>query len=184
MITCKLLFKKAGFKFTVERKASFGSGKNIEIGLNSGLGRKCSLPSSLIIGNDVMMGPDVIILGQNHNFSNTDEPMRLQGYIKHSKNTLIIEDDVWIGQRAIITASVKKIGKGSIIGAGAGACCGGIGVALISIFGAVGGVATSVLTNFEIPLRAASIVILVFTYFMIVRDLNKECKVQFDKFRD
>ena len=59
-----------------------------------------------------------------------------------------------------------------------------IGIALISIFGAVGGVATSILTNFEIPLRILSIAILVFTYFMIVKDLNRECKVKFDKFRD
>ncbi|MEJ2260250.1 MAG: hypothetical protein P8X83_01125 [Nitrosopumilaceae archaeon] len=86
-----------------------------------------------------------------------------------------------------LQASTKKLRTGllgSIIGAGAGACCGGIGVALISIFGAVGGVATSILTNFEIPLRIASIAILVFTYFMIVRDLNKECKVKLDRFRD
>ena len=86
-----------------------------------------------------------------------------------------------------LQASTKKLRSGllgSIIGAGAGACCGGIGVALISIFGAVGGVATSVLTNFELPLQITSIGILVFTYFMIVRDLNRECKVKFDKFRD
>jgi hypothetical protein len=86
-----------------------------------------------------------------------------------------------------LQASTKKLRSGllgSFIGAGAGACCGGIGVALISIFGAVGGVATSVLTNFEVPLRVASIAILVFTYFMIVRDLNKECKVEFDKFKN
>lgn len=82
-----------------------------------------------------------------------------------------------------LQASTKKLRTGvlgSIIGAGAGACCGGIGIALISIFGAVGGVATSVLTNFEIPLKITSIVILVFTYFMIVKDLNKECKVNFE----
>lgn len=86
-----------------------------------------------------------------------------------------------------LQASTKKLRSGllgSIIGAGAGACCGGIGVALISIFGAVGGVATSVLTNFELPLQITSIAILVFTYFMIVRDLNRECKVKFDKFKD
>ena len=86
-----------------------------------------------------------------------------------------------------LQASTKKLRTGvlgSIIGVGAGACCGGIGIALISIFGAVGGIATSVLTNFEIPLRIISIAILVFTYFMIVRDLNKECKVKFNKFRN
>ena len=84
-----------------------------------------------------------------------------------------------------LQASTKKLRTGlvgSIVGAGAGACCGGIGIALISIFGAVGGVATSVLINFEIPLRVISIAILVFTYFMIIKDLNRECKVKFDKF--
>ena len=86
-----------------------------------------------------------------------------------------------------LQASTKKLRTGllgSIVGAGAGACCGGIGIALISIFGAVGGVATSVLTNFEIPLRITSIAILAFTYFMIIKDLNRECKVKFDKFSE
>ena len=64
------------------------------------------------------------------------------------------------------------------------AYCGEIGIALISIFGAVRDIATSVLTNFGITLRIISIAILVFTYFMIIRDLNRECKVKFDKFRD
>ena len=82
-----------------------------------------------------------------------------------------------------LQSSTKKLRTGllgSIIGAGAGACCGGIGIALISIFGAVGGAATSILTNFEIPLRVASVGILGFTYYMIVRDLNRECKVNFE----
>lgn len=85
-----------------------------------------------------------------------------------------------------LQASTKKLRTGilgSLIGAGAGACCGGIGIALISIFGVVGGAATTFLTNFEIPLRSLSIGILVFTYFMIVRDLNRECKVKFEKFK-
>ena len=85
-----------------------------------------------------------------------------------------------------LQASTKKLRTGilgSVIGAGAGACCGGIGIALISIFGAVGGAATTVLTNFEIPIRILSVGILLFTYFMIVKDLNRECKVNFDKFK-
>ena len=82
-----------------------------------------------------------------------------------------------------LKATTKKLRSGllgSFLGAGAGACCGEIGVALISIFGAVGSAATSLLTNLEIPLRVLSIGILVFTYFMIVRDLNRECKLDFD----
>ena len=42
---------------------------------------------------------------------------------------------------------------GSFFGAAAGACsCGPIGFAVISTFGAAGGVATSFLTNYEIPI--------------------------------
>ena len=58
----------------------------------------------------------------------------------------------------------KKMGGGifgSLIGAAAGACsCGPIGFAVISTFGAVGGVATAFLSNYEIPIRIAAIAIL------------------------
>ena len=81
----------------------------------------------------------------------------------------------------ILKSSKKKISSGfigSIIGATAGACsCGSIGFAVISVFGAVGGAATSFLTNYEIPLRLLSIAILVGTYFYTVRGLNAECKI-------
>ena len=82
-----------------------------------------------------------------------------------------------------LQASTKKLRSGllgSILGVGAGACCGGIGVALISVFGTIGIAATAFLTNLEIPLRLLSIGILVFTYLMIVKDLNRECKLNFD----
>jgi len=63
-----------------------------------------------------MMGPEVIILGQNHRFDDCEIPMRLQGYDKVPP--VRIEDDVWIGTRVIILPGVK-IEKGAIIGAGA-----------------------------------------------------------------
>jgi hypothetical protein len=82
-----------------------------------------------------------------------------------------------------LQASTKKLRSGllgSFLGAGAGACCGGVGIALISIFGAVGITATTFLTNLDIPIRLLSIGILVFTYLMIVKDLNRECNLNFD----
>ena len=85
----------------------------------------------------------------------------------------------------ILKSSNKKISSGfvgSIIGASAGACsCGSIGFAVISVFGAVGGAATSFLANYEIPLRLLSIAILVGTYFYMVRGLNAECKINFNQ---
>ena len=80
------------------------------------------------------------------------------------------------------SAAKKKMGGsvfGSIIGAAAGACsCGPIGFAVISTFGAVGGVATSFLTNYEIPLRLAAIGILVFVYYTTTKSLAVECKIK------
>lgn len=107
---------KSGENVNIEHMADFGTGKGIELGNNSGLGLKCRVRGPLIIGRDVMMGPDVIILNGGHNFQKTDIPMRLQG--EKQQIQTIIGDDVWIGTRAIIMPGVK-IGKGVIVGAGA-----------------------------------------------------------------
>lgn len=75
----------------------------------------------------------------------------------------------------------KKLGGGifgSLIGAAAGACsCGPIGFAVISTFGAAGGVATAFLTNYEIPIRLAAIGILGITYYTTAKSLSVECKI-------
>ncbi len=82
----------------------------------------------------------------------------------------------------LMRLSVKKSGSvvfGSIIGASAGACgCGSIGFAIISAFGTAGATATAFLTNYEIPLRLVSIGILLYTYYVMVKGLNSECKIQ------
>jgi hypothetical protein len=67
---------------------------------------------------------------------------------------------------------------GSFIGAAAGACsCGPIGLAVISTFGSIGGVATSFLSNYEIPIRIGAIALLAITYYTTVRSLKIECKL-------
>ncbi len=68
---------------------------------------------------------------------------------------------------------------GSLIGAAAGACsCGPIGFAVISTFGAAGGVATAFLSNYEIPIRLVAIGILGFTYYVTTKSLAVECKIK------
>lgn len=68
------------------------------------------------IGKHVMMGPEVLIYTQNHDFSRTDIPMDQQGWSK--ERPVVIEDDVWIGSRVTILPGVI-IGRGSIVGASA-----------------------------------------------------------------
>lgn len=115
-IVGKRCLDKAGQNVNIEHMADFGTGIGMEIGNNSGLGINCRVRGPLKIGNDVMMGPDVVILSGGHVFDRTDIPMRLQGGKK--SQTTIIGDDVWIGTRSIIMPGVK-IGRGVIIGSGA-----------------------------------------------------------------
>jgi maltose O-acetyltransferase len=111
---CKGIFKKSGANINIENGAFFGSGKEIEIGENSGLGLNCRVMGPLEIGKDVMMGPDVLIYTENHGIDRTDIPMIKQ---KGDKKKVIIQDDVWIGARVIILPGVT-VHKGSILAAG------------------------------------------------------------------
>lgn len=116
-IFCRVLFQKAGKKSTMERRAYFGNGKNISIGVSSALGMNFRCHNvRLEIGNFVIMGEDVLILGGRHNFDVTDIPVSLQG--SAGKTGLHIGNDVWIGARTIILPGCNHIGNGTIIGAG------------------------------------------------------------------
>ena len=77
--------------------------------------------------------------------------------------------------------NTKKMGGsliGTIIGASAGACsCGPIGVSVITSFGTAGSIASSFLTNYEIPLRLLSIGILILVLLTTMKSLSVECKI-------
>ena len=90
-------------------------GGGVSIGFGSGLGVNCLVHGPLIIGEKVMMGPDVVILTHTHNIDRTDIPMGDQG---SRVAKVIIGNDVWIGMRSIIMPGVR-IGNGAVIGAGA-----------------------------------------------------------------
>jgi len=115
-MACRRLFRSCGQGVNVERGAYFDSGWELEIGHNSGLGINCDVPFDLKIGDDVMMGPDVFIVGNNHRFDDLNIPMRLQG--NQESRPVRVGDDVWIGAKVIILPGLT-IGKGAIIGAGA-----------------------------------------------------------------
>jgi maltose O-acetyltransferase len=115
-MACKRLFRACGQRVNVEQGADFYTGWEIEIGDHSTLGIGCMVPYDLKVGRDVMMGPHVIIVGDSHQFDSRELPMRLQGFRRYPP--VRIEDDVWIGARAIILPGLT-IGQGAIIGAGA-----------------------------------------------------------------
>ena len=83
--------------------------------------------------------------------------------------------------RVRLVKKVRKIGNsitGTIIGASAGACsCGPIGFSIITTFGTTGSIASSFLTNYEIPLRLISIAILVLVLWTTLKSVSRECKI-------
>lgn len=111
---CKGLFKSCGRGVAIEPNAHIPFHK-VEIGNNSGIGPNAIL-GAVKMGDNIMMGPDVIILSNNHVFESRLSPMFLQG--KTEDNPVVIGDDVWIGARVIIMPGVY-IGRGAIVGAGA-----------------------------------------------------------------
>jgi len=74
----------------------------------------CHFLGEITIGNNVMIGPKVIIWARDHKYDNRIIPMNKQG---HNAQKIVIEDDVWIGAGVIILKGVT-VGRGSVIGAG------------------------------------------------------------------
>ena len=110
----KRIASKFGKNVNIERNAVFSPG--LKIGDNSGVGINCEVYGAVTIGDNVMMGPEVVIYTSGHRFDRTDIPMREQGSTEPRE--VIIGNDVWIGRRAMIMPGVT-IGDGCVIGAGA-----------------------------------------------------------------
>lgn len=117
------LFGSYGKNFRFDPAGDYTYG-TIHVGDDVHLGMRPTLNasrSSIRIGNKVMFGPEVTIRGGNHRtdlvgrfmFDITDAEKR-----REDDRGVVIEDDVWIGTRAVIVHGVT-IGRGAVVGAGA-----------------------------------------------------------------
>lgn len=116
LFCAKKLFQECGRGVRISANVRFGAGRKIKIGDNSNLGYGCRIiGGDVILGNEVMMAPNVLIITENHETSDLSKPMMLQGQAQ--PRPVKIGNDVWIGARAIILPGVE-INSHSIIGAG------------------------------------------------------------------
>jgi len=91
-------------------------GASLEIGNNFGVsGASISCSVSIKIGNNVLIGSGVII---TDNDAHPVNPFRRNDAGQILKRPVSIEDDVFVGARAIILKGVT-VGKGALVGAGA-----------------------------------------------------------------
>jgi len=68
----------------------------------------------ITIGNNVMIGPHCVFAAANHDYVQTEVPIRFSGAV--SKGPIVIEDNVWISANCTITDGVT-IGHDAVIGA-------------------------------------------------------------------
>lgn len=114
-----------GSNFHAGRGVVIWAKSRLSIGTNFYIGRYSQIECDAIIGNDVIFGNYVALVGKyDHHFQQVGIPVRRASQIRdHDYNwkglnsAVCIEDDVWVGYGAIILSGVT-IGRGAIVAAG------------------------------------------------------------------
>lgn len=135
----KVYLSHLGENVIINSRNHFEVPGNIKVGNNCSINRDCwfSGGGGLNIGNDVLIGPKVVIHTANHNHNISNLPFRLQG---HTFKAVTIKDNVWIGAGVIILPGVIIDGN-TIIAAGSvvsknipsGVLAGGIPAKIIKV---------------------------------------------------
>ena len=88
---------------------------DVVIGDYTRIGLHCTVIGPVTIGNNVNLAQGITVSALNHNFEDTRLRIDEQGV---NTSEIVIDDDVWIGANAVITAGVH-IGRHSVVAAGA-----------------------------------------------------------------
>jgi len=121
MLVLRPAFRRHGKRFVFDPDGHY-SFANIEAGDDVAIGSGAVLMASesrILIGSRVMFGPNVTIVGGDHNTSVVGRFMtEVEEKRPEDDLDVIIEDDVWVCAGAVILKGVR-VGRGSIVAAGA-----------------------------------------------------------------
>jgi acetyltransferase-like isoleucine patch superfamily enzyme len=121
MFLLRPAFRRCGRHLIFDPDAYYTYG-SIEIGDDVTMGIGVALVASesrIIIGNKVMLGPHVMIIGGDHNTSVIGRFMYdVREKRPQDDQDVVIEDDVWICAGAVILKGTR-VGRGAIVAAGA-----------------------------------------------------------------
>lgn len=115
-IAARRIFRSCGKNINIASEVRFGRGNRLSIGDRSGIGERGYIVcmNDVTIGSDVMIGPEVMILTGGHDYSDPALTLIDQRTVSAP---VVINDDVWIGARALILPGVT-VGTRAVIAAG------------------------------------------------------------------
>jgi galactoside O-acetyltransferase len=88
-------------------------GDRVKLNMNGHV--NASLGGTITIGNDVLVGPNVVLRATDHRFADGGRRIAEQG---HEAGRIVIGSDVWLGANVSVVGGVT-IGDGAVVGAGA-----------------------------------------------------------------
>ena len=117
-LSLKLMGVKFGKNLTAFFVTTIESPENIEIGDNVWMSKNVAFyaTNGITLGNDITIAKDVSFISTNHQFRSRLIKINKQG-METKLPPIVVGDDVWIGEKAIILKSVT-IGEGAVVGAG------------------------------------------------------------------
>jgi acetyltransferase-like isoleucine patch superfamily enzyme len=103
------------FDCIVTSPGTVSIGDDVSIGRGTWLS---AVNARITIGNKVLLAPEVAIICGDHHIGDVGRYMfDVQDKAPQDDQPVVVEDDVWIGFRAIVLKGVT-IGRGSVVGAG------------------------------------------------------------------
>ena len=112
-----LIARYRAFKVDLTTYLALGSkiSRDLVMGPFGFIAAGASIPRGVRIGRYVIIGPDILITGRDHNFDRPGTAIIFSG--RPDFKPCIIEDDVWVGAKVLIMLGTK-IGRGAIVAAG------------------------------------------------------------------
>ncbi len=88
----------------------------LSCGRQVSIGRGCQLTctETIALGDDVLLGPGVLLVSNNHEWTDPERHIRDQGL---RGAPITVAEDVWIGANAVVLPGVH-IGAGAVVAAG------------------------------------------------------------------
>lgn len=103
---------RTGLTSKIENRVYFGNFKNIKLGYGCEINDRVFIQGA-IIGNNVLIGPDTVILSKSHLYK--DKTVHIADQGESANLPVVISDDVWLGREVKVLPGLT-ISEGCVLG--------------------------------------------------------------------